>query len=160
MPFAGFLIAEGEMTFVWVIFFSIIGSLVGSLISYYIGMYGGKKFVSKYGKYFLLNEEHLIKTERWFHKKGELTIFVGRFIPVVRHIISIPAGIGRMNIKKFILYTALGAGMWNFILTYFGFILGKNWESIQHYSDYLSWAVLILIGISVIYFIIRRIVKK
>ncbi len=159
MPFAGFLIAEGKMTFFWVILSSIIGSLIGSFLSYYIGLKGGKKFLIKYGKYFLLNKEHLIKTEKWFSKKGELTIFIGRFIPVVRHFISIPAGFGKMNLKKFTLYTVLGAGMWNFFLTYIGFILGNNWDKIKHYSDYLSWSILIILVAALIYVIIRALRK-
>lgn len=160
MPFAGFLIAEGEMTFFWVIFSSIIGSLVGSLLSYYIGYKGGKRFLIKYGKYFLLDEEHLAKTEQWFSKKGELTILIGRFIPVVRHFISIPAGFGKMNLKRFILYTTIGAGIWNSFLTYIGFVLGNNWENISHYSDYLSWGVLIILALAFVYFAVRRIKKK
>lgn len=160
MPFAGFLIAEGEMTFFWVIFSSIIGSLIGSLLSYYIGYKGGKRFLIKYGKYFLLDKEHLAKTEQWFSKKGELTILIGRFIPVVRHFISIPAGFGKMNIKRFILYTAIGAGIWNSFLMYIGFVLGNNWESISHYSDYLSWGVLIILALFLIYFVVKRLNKK
>ncbi len=160
MPFAGFLIAEGEMTFFWVIFSSTIGSLIGSLLSYYLGLYGGEKFILKYGKYFLLNEEHLTKTQKWFNKKGELTILIGRFIPVVRHFISIPAGLGKMNVKRFVIYTAIGAGIWNSFLMYIGFILGKNWESISHYSDYLSWGVLILIVIFGGYLLFKEIKKR
>lgn len=159
MPFAGFLISSGEMTFLYVIIFSTLGSLFGSLLSYYIGVYGGKRFVSKYGKYLLLNEEHLEKTQKWFSKKGELTIFIGRFIPIVRHVISIPAGIGRMNLKRFILYTILGAGIWNFFLAYVGFVLGNNWESISQYFDYLSWGVLIIIVIMGAYFLWKEIKK-
>lgn len=160
MPFAGFLIAEGEMTFFWVVFSSIIGSLIGSLLSYYMGFKGGKKFLIKYGKYFLLDQEHLTRTEQWFSKKGELTILIGRFIPVVRHFISIPAGFGKMNLKRFILYTAIGAGIWNSFLMYVGFVLGNNWESISHYSDYLSWGVLIVLIILGVYFVVRRLNKK
>lgn len=159
MPFAGFLIAEGKMTFFWVILSSIIGSLIGSFLSYYIGLKGGKKFLIKYGKYFLLNKEHLIKTEKWFSKKGELTIFIGRLVPVVRHFISIPAGFGKMNLKKFTLYTVLGAGMWNFFLTYIGFILGNNWDKIKHYSDYFSWGILIILVVALIYVIIKALRK-
>lgn len=159
MPFAGFLIAEGKMTFFWVILSSIIGSLIGSFLSYYIGLKGGKKFLIKYGKYFLLNKEHLIKTEKWFSKKGELTIFIGRLVPVVRHFISIPAGFGKMNLKKFTLYTVLGAGMWNFFLTYIGFILGNNWDKIKHYSDYFSWGILIILVAALIYVIIKALRK-
>lgn len=160
MPFAGFLISSGEMNFLYAVIFATLGSLIGSLLSYYIGIYGGKKFVSRYGKYFLLNKEHLEKTEKWFSKKGELTIFIGRFIPVVRHIISIPAGIGKMNLKKFILYTILGAGIWNSFLTYIGFVLGKNWEAISQYSDYLSWGVLGIIIILGAFFLWKEIKKR
>jgi membrane protein DedA with SNARE-associated domain len=160
MPFAGFLVSTGEMTFLWVIISATLGSLVGSLLSYYLGMYGGKKFVVKYGKYLLLNEEHLMKTEKWFNKKGELTIFVGRFIPVIRHIISIPAGVGKMNIKKFILYTILGAGIWNSILTYVGFALGKNWEKIKEYSDFISWIALGIIIVVGAYFLWKELKKR
>ena len=105
MPFAGFLIARGEMNFPLVIIFSTLGSLVGSLISYYIGKYGGNKVVLRFGKYMFLDETDLMKTEKWFSEKGEKTVFISRFIPVVRHLISIPAGIGKMDLKKFCFYT-------------------------------------------------------
>lgn len=160
MPFAGFLISSGEMSFVYVVLFSTLGSLVGSLLSYYIGRYGGDKFVLKHGKYFLLNQEHLKTTERWFSRKGELTIFIGRFIPVVRHFISIPAGIGKMNLKRFMFYTVVGAGIWNFFLAYVGFVLGNNWDKISHYSDYISWGVLGIIIIIGVYFLVKEIKKR
>lgn len=160
MPFAGFLIASGEMNFLWVVIFATLGSLVGSLISYYIGKYGGNRFVKKYGKYFLLNQEHLENTEKWFSKKGELTILIGRFIPIVRHIISIPAGMGKMNIKRFMIYTVIGAGIWNAFLTYIGLVLGNNWESISQYSDYVSYGVLVILIIVVVWFVYRQIKKK
>jgi membrane protein DedA with SNARE-associated domain len=160
LPFAGFLISRGEMSFIPVILFATFGSLVGSLLSYYLGRYGGKKFVLRYEKYFLLNSEHLINAEKWFSKKGELTIFIGRFIPIVRHVISIPAGIGKMNIKKFSLYTILGAGIWNSFLIYVGFVLGNNWEKIKHYSDYISWVILGIIVLGGLYFLLKEIKKK
>jgi membrane protein DedA with SNARE-associated domain len=160
MPFAGFLIASGEMKFLFVVLSATLGSIFGSLLSYYFGKYGGNRFVLKYGKYFLLNAEHLIKAERWFSKKGELTIFIGRFIPIVRHVISIPAGIGKMNIKKFIIYTIIGAGIWNSFLAYVGFVLGNNWEVIKQYSDYISWGVLGIIVIIGVYFLWKEIKKR
>lgn len=160
LPFAGFLIAKEEMTFLFVVMFSTLGSLIGSLLSYYLGKYGGNKFVLKYGKYFLLNKKHLIDVERWFSKKGELTIFIGRFIPVVRHIISIPAGVGKMNLKKFIFYTVIGAGMWNSFLTYLGFVLGNNWDTIRQYSEYISWGILAIIILFGAYFLWRKIKNR
>lgn len=160
LPFAGFLIAKQEMTFLLVAISSTLGSLIGSLLSYYLGKSGGNKFVLKYGKYFLLNKKHLINAEKWFSKKGELTIFIGRFIPVVRHIISIPAGIGKMNLKKFIFYTILGAGIWNSFLIYFGMILGNNWETIRKYSEHISWGIIAIIILLVVYFLWKEVKRK
>jgi membrane protein DedA with SNARE-associated domain len=160
MPFAGFLISSGEMKFALVVLSATLGSVVGSLLSYYLGRYGGNRFVLRYGKYFLMNEEHLKDTERWFSKKGEITILIGRFIPVVRHVISIPAGIGKMNIKKFMLYTIIGAGIWNSFLAYVGLVLGNNWEKIKQYSDYISWTVLVIILIGGIYFLWKEIKRR
>jgi membrane protein DedA with SNARE-associated domain len=160
MPFAGFLISSGEMKFLFVILFATLGSLAGSLFSYYIGKYGGNRFVFRYGKYFLLNEEHLKNTEKWFSKKGDLTIFIGRFIPIVRHFISIPAGIGKMNLKKFMIYTLIGAGIWNSFLAYIGLVLGNNWETISQYSDYISWGVLVIIVVIGVYFLWKEIKKR
>ena len=145
MPFAGFLISRGDFSFLFVIIASSLGSIVGSLISYYMGKYGGNRLVMKYGKYLLLDAEDLIKTEEWFNKRGEYTIFISRFIPVVRHLISIPAGIGNMNLKRFIIFTITGASLWNFILTYAGYLLGKNWGKIEQYTEPFSIAVAVLL---------------
>jgi len=153
MPFAGFLVAEGKMDLTLVILFSSLGSLFGSLISYAMGFYGGHRFVVKFGKYFLLDTVDLEKTANWFRHQGEKTIFISRFVPVVRHLISIPAGIGKMDLKTFSLYTILGATMWNGFLTWCGLVLGKNWEMVRHYSEYFSIGtaiVLVLAGIVIV----------
>jgi membrane protein DedA with SNARE-associated domain len=121
-----------------------------------MGYYGGNKFVLKLGRYLLLDAADLEKTEKWFQKKGKKTIFVSRFIPVVRHLISIPAGIGNMNLKEFCLYTILGAALWNGFLTYCGYVLGNNWNLVQHYSEYLSLAVAAVLLLAGIYFAYRH----
>lgn len=151
MPFAGFLIESGRFTFAGVVFFSTLGSIVGSLISYYMGYYGGRPIVDKYGKYLLLNHHHLELTEKYFTKKGELTIFISRFIPVVRHLISIPAGMGKMNIWKFSIYTIVGAALWNAFLTYVGMILKDNWNEILKYSSVIDIVIVIALVILIIY---------
>src|SRR3989344_9038650 len=125
MPFAGYLVLQGRFDFWIVLLVSGLGSIFGSVLSYYIGFYGGRPFVLRYGKYLLLDKEHLEWTENWFRKQGNKTIFISRFIPVVRHLISIPAGIAKMAIHKFVIYTFLGATIWNFILLYAGFKLGE-----------------------------------
>lgn len=156
MPFAGFLVASGQLDLIIVAFASTLGSLAGSLISYYIGLKGGKPFVARYGKYFLLNEEHLDRVHRFFEKRGEVTIFFSRFIPVVRHLISIPAGSAKMNLKKFAAFTIAGAAIWNTILVYLGILLKEKWEVIMSYTQYLDILVVIVLIILVIYFIAKR----
>jgi len=142
-----------------VIFFSTLGSLFGSLISYYIGFYGGTPFVKKFGRYFLLREDDLQKTERFFQKHGQKTIFISRFIPVVRHFISLPAGASRMNLGKFILYTTLGAGLWNAFLTWAGFALKENWNRIEQYTKYADYFILLAILIAITIIFSKRVKK-
>src|SRR5450759_1718155 len=96
MPPLGMLVAQGRLSLGWTVLATSLGSIAGSLVSYWLGYYGGKPVVLKLGKYLFLNQEHLAWTEKWFHRHGGVTIFVCRFIPVVRHLISIPAGTGKM----------------------------------------------------------------
>jgi membrane protein DedA with SNARE-associated domain len=160
MPFAGFLVAEGKMSFVAVILTSTLGSLAGSLLSYYIGYYGSYKFVKKFGKYFLLNREHLKKAEKWFSKHGKRTVFFSRFVPGVRHVISIPAGIGKMKLAKFSLFTILGAGIWNTVLLTAGFILEKNWKIVYSYSKYIDIILIFLVIAAIVYYAFYLINRK
>lgn len=153
MPFAGFLIASGDFTFFGVIFFSTLGSLVGSLISYFIGKWGGRAIILKWGKYLLLNETDLIKTEEFFNKRGELAIFISRFIPVVRHLISLPAGVAKMDLFKFSLYTVIGACLWNSFLMITGFYLKQSWSQIIRYAEIIDVVVVAAIIFGLAYFI-------
>ncbi len=156
MPFAGFLIFQQKFSFLGVIFFSTLGSIVGSLLSYYIGFYGGKPFILKYGKYFLLKQEDLTKTENFFAKHGEKTIFISRFIPVVRHLISLPAGAAKMNVFKFSLYTILGAAIWHTFLSWVGFALKQNWQKIEQFTSFLDYFFLAVIIAAIVIFIFKR----
>lgn len=155
MPFAGFLIADGHLTWTYIVAFATLGSLTGSVISYAIGYYGGKAFVLKFGKYLLLKQKDLERSERFFEKHGQITIFIARFIPVVRHFISIPAGAGKMNFLKFCLYTVLGAGIWNLFLTYLGYKLQQNWDSVMKYSHYIDMGVLLVLLVAVGYYLYK-----
>ncbi len=152
MPFAGFLIFTGEFQVLPVIIASTLGSILGSLISYGLGMLG-EPVVLRYGRYLLLNPHHLEWTKKFFDRHGGKTIFICRFIPVVRHLISIPAGLARMSLLPFILYTAVGATLWNGFLTYLGVRLRENWWIIQRYTHILDYFVVAgLIGVTV-YFV-------
>ena len=156
MPFAGFLIYQHSFSFLGVIFFSTLGSIIGSLLSYTIGFYGGKPFIERYGKYLLLKRDDLIKTENFFKKYGEKTIFISRFIPVIRHLISLPAGAAKMNILRFSFYTVAGAAIWNTFLSWVGFSLKQNWQRLEQYLKYVDYLVLATILVILIIFISKR----
>jgi membrane protein DedA with SNARE-associated domain len=162
MPFAGFLIFEGRFTFTAVIFFSTLGSIIGSLLSYYAGAWGGRPFVKRYGKYLLLDLHHLDMTEKFFARYGDKAIFVSRFIPVVRHLISIPAGVGRMSVIKFSIFTIIGAAIWNAFLTYLGYYLKDNWMTVRKYAEYVDIVIVLfmLIGIGYIAYKIIKARRK
>jgi len=160
MPFAGFLIAEKTFTFWQVIFVSTLGSITGSLLSYYAGYFGGMPLVKKFGKYLLLDVQELQVAESFFKKHGDVTIFVCRFIPVVRHLISIPAGTGKMNIVKFSIFTIIGAGMWNAFLTYMGYLLKNNWEEVMKYSHVIDIVVVVFLAALVGLYVYRHLKRR
>lgn len=140
MPFAGFVSwSEGSWIFFWQsVVAATIGNLLGSVILYYIGLLGGRPLVVKYGKYLLVGKKELYNAEEWFRKRGDITIFVGRMMPAVRTVISLPAGMFKMNIAKFIVFTTAGSIPWNVTLAYLGYVLGMNWTIILHYSTYVD----------------------
>jgi membrane protein DedA with SNARE-associated domain len=160
MPFAGFLVAQAKFKMVYVFLASSLGSITGSLISYWMGRKGGNRLVIHFGKYLLLDLADLKKTEAYFERKGEGTIFIGRLIPVVRHLISIPAGIGKMDLKKFTLYTFAGATLWNMFLAWLGYVLGQNWNRIRHYTEPVSYAVVALLVAGFAYFVYHHMKSK
>jgi membrane protein DedA with SNARE-associated domain len=152
MPFAGFLIFTGHFDPVWVMVASTLGSICGSLVSYYMGMLG-EPAVLRYGRYLFLNPHHLEWTKNFFARRGNITIFISRFIPVVRHLISIPAGLASMSLVPFILYTAAGASLWNGFLAYCGIRLKENWRIIQHYTHIIDYLVVAVLLAGLAYFV-------
>jgi len=157
MPFVGFLVVDGKMDLGLAIAVTSLGSIVGSLLSYALGYYGGRPLVLKLGRYMFLNPEDLHRAEIFFHKRqGAVTVFVGRFIPVVRHLISIPAGTGRMPLQPFILSTLAGATLWNSFLLWLGMVLRENWSLVQRYTHILDIIVVVLGVICVVIFLHRR----
>ncbi len=152
MPFAGFLIFTGHFDPWAVMIASSLGSIFGSLLSYGMGMLG-EPVVLRYGRYLLLNPHHLEWTKKFFNRHGGKTIFIARFIPVVRHLISIPAGLARMPLTPFIIYTLVGATLWNGFLTYLGVRLKENWRLIQRYTHVLDYLVLACLLAGLAYFV-------
>ena len=144
---AGYLAYKGEMNMYLVILFGILGSLAGALFNYYFAIKLGRTFSMKYGKYVLISEETILKMEDFFKKHGHISTFSGRLIPVVRQYISLPAGLARMNLFVFSLYTSLGAGIWVIILTLLGYFLGGNEALIKEYLHTIIVVILILLAI-------------
>jgi len=160
LPFAGFLVAQHSLSAAWVVVTATLGSVVGSLISYGIGRFGGKPFLNRYGKYLLLDQDSLAWTEFFFRKNGIATILTARFIPVIRHLISIPAGLGGMKTGPFLLFTILGAGSWNAFLTWFGSVLETRWSSIMHYSHQVDIAIMAFLGMLILLFVVRQLMRR
>ncbi|MCF6340202.1 MAG: DedA family protein [Sulfurimonas sp.] len=154
---AGYLASKGEMSISMIMFAGVGGSIVGAFINYYLAFFVGRKFLKKYGKYFFIKESTLDKMENYFAKHGHISTFIGRLIPGIRQLISIPAGLSRMNIAVFSFYTALGASIWAFILVALGYFIGENQELIGIYLKQIIIGVLVsLILLGYWYYAIQK----
>jgi len=138
-------------------FYGAVGSLIGSLIEYYVSRQGGRPMIEKYGKYILITRKDLARADRWFQTRGELTVFIARMIPGVRGFISIPAGIARMNVVRFSIFTFIGAFPWTLGLAWGGFLLGENYDSIREISKPFDIPIIITGLAGVTWFAWRRI---
>ncbi|MDD2272348.1 MAG: DedA family protein [Desulfuromonadaceae bacterium] len=143
MPPAGYLVYQGKMNMAIAILCGTAGSLIGAYANYYASHYLGRPLILKYGRYVLIPPDKFERVERFFLRHGEISTFIGRLLPVIRHLISIPAGVAGMNHFKFALYTLLGAGLWCTILTLIGYAIGENEQLIMQYSHKaVLWVVL------------------
>ncbi len=160
MPFSGFLIWEEKLSWWPVVLWGTIGNLAGSLVAYYIGRYGGRALVLRYGKYILISSDDVERAEKWFNKYGSASIFFSRLLPVVRTFISLPAGIAKMPIFKFSIYTFFGSLVWSIILAYAGLIAGENWNNLEVYFRKFDWVILVLIILIVGYYLYAKLTHR
>lgn len=162
MPFSGFLVGSGKFNLWLIVLVGTAGNLVGSLLAYILGYYGEdlfvRKFIRKYGKYVLISEHEYERSEKWFRKYGEIIVFVSRLLPAVRTYISLPAGIAKMNIVKFTIYTTIGSFLWSLLLTYIGVALGSKWHTIGSYFHAFD-AIIAAVGLLFVFWYIRRKIK-
>ncbi len=152
---AGYLASKGDMSLTLAIVIGTLGSLSGALFNYYLAKKYGRKGVLKFGKYFFFTEEKLQKMERFFVEHGSFSTFVARLIPGVRQFVSLPAGLSAMNLKKFMLYTTLGAGIWVIVLALLGYFIGGNEELIKSYLHEIVLGTLFLIIVGSIAYVYR-----
>jgi len=153
---AGYLAYKGEMNVYIVVLVGILGSVAGALFNYYLAVHFGRAFILRYGKYFFIKEETLDKLEAFFTKHGELSTFNGRLIPGIRQLISLPAGLARMNIAKFSFYSGLGAGIWVIVLVALGYLLGSKEELINEYLQNATLIALVCVVLITIFYAIRH----
>jgi membrane protein DedA with SNARE-associated domain len=161
LAYGGYLVSIGEISFPGAVIAGTIGGIIAQWFLYWLGRYGGRPFLNKYGKYILIRSHHIDVAEQWFSKYGKGVIFTARFIPVVRHAISIPAGIGKMSFVKFTTYTILAIIPWSILFLYLGMTLGTKWELInQAAKPYVTPAIVIAIMITCIYVLFKWKNKK
>lgn len=161
LPFAGYLIDRGVYSPVGVFTAATTGSLVGALILYGLGAWFGedrvRAFVRRFGRWLFLREADVDRAEQWFIRHGAKAVLFGRLVPVVRSLVSLPAGVARMPILPFVLFTVVGSGVWNAILIGFGWYLGTRWETVLEYISFLEYATIALIVFLVLRFVWRRV---
>src|SRR5688500_17434977 len=138
MPFSGYLVSTGQFSMLGVTMAGAIGNVLGYLVAYYVGVWGGRPFVEQYGQYFLVSRRDLEMADRWFLKYGEAAVLISRMLPVVRTFISLPAGIVRMNVPRFVLFSFIGAVPWCYLLAYIGLKLGERWDGLREYFHHLD----------------------
>lgn len=156
MPFSGYLASVGRFNIWLVSVAGALGCVFGSIAAYWVGIWGGRAFIFRYGKYVLISHKDLATAERFFERYGDWAIFFSRLMPIVRTFISLPAGIARMHFTKFIIYTFLGSLPWCFALAYVGKVLGENWQNIRGYFRGADIVIIVVILLGIAFFLYRH----
>ncbi|MDY0123010.1 DedA family protein [Sulfurimonas sp.] len=157
---AGYLASKGDMNMGMIMLSALGGSMAGAFINYFLALFLGRKILKKYGKYFFISEDALLKMDTYFQKHGHISTFIGRLVPGIRQLISIPAGLARMNLAVFSTYTALGAGIWALILVMLGYFIGENQELIESYLKQITIGVLMTLVLLASWYIYYQKTKR
>ncbi len=156
MPFAGYLVTTGHFTLWGTALAGAIGCVVGSIPAYYLGKLGGRRAIERYGKWVLISPRDLELADRLFQKYGEIVIFAARLLPVVRTFIAFPAGVSKMNLPRFYLYTFVGSFIWCYLLAWLGKIFGENWQDLKPYFHRFSTAIAVLLIAGFVFYVYRH----
>jgi len=161
MPLAGWMLIKNEALSAWYILlagvYGALGNTIGSVIAYEVGIWGGRPFLNKYGRYILISQHDLDRADCWFARRGSWSVFTSRLLPVIRTFISLPAGIAKMPRIKFAIYTFVGSFIWSAGLAYGGYQLGEHWEQIRVFMRPFDPVVITLIIILIAYYIYRHV---
>ena len=152
---AGYLAAKGYLHLGYILFWSILGTLGGALFSYYIALYFGRMLLIKYGKYFFINEHKLSQIEAFFQKHGPISAFSGRMLPGIKHFISLPAGLGKMDFKTFTIYSTFGAIIWVSIIIAVGYLIGNNEHLINKYLKQINIGLIVFTVVVTVFYILK-----
>jgi membrane protein DedA with SNARE-associated domain len=156
LAYGGYLVQQGHINFIGAVFFGTVGGVIAQLFIYWIGRYGGRPILEKYGKYILIQKKHIDVSEAWFLKYGSGVIFTARFIPVARHAISIPAGMAKMPVSKFLLLTTLAVIPWSVLFVYLGMLLGEQWQHVDEKAGpYIMPILLGALALLIVYLIVK-----
>jgi len=156
MPFSGYLVHKGVHTLWGVSLAGALGCVVGSIPAYYLGMYGGRPLIERYGRYVLMSRQDLDMADRWFARHGEAIVFIARLLPVIRTFIAFPAGVARMDMRRFILYTFAGSLPWCLGLAYIGMVMGENWPTLREYFHRFDLVIGAAIVAGVVWYVRRH----
>ncbi len=151
----GILAGQGVFSFWGAFITGLLGSVFCAIIIYYMGYFGGKGFAMKYGKYFFMKDNEVEKSNSWFNKYGLIAACIGRNVPIVRTLVSLPIGIARLSFKRFLLYTIIGSIPWTFVFVYFGYALGNNWVILKQVTSRLKVPIIILLAVLVVSWIYK-----
>ncbi|WP_239618594.1 DedA family protein [Cohnella mopanensis] len=161
LGYAGYLVFQDIISFPVAVICGVIGAILQQWLLYAIGRYGGRPFLDKFGKYLHLKSKHIDTAERWFDKYGPMIVFTGRFVPVMRQVVSIPAGMARMSLWQFTWLTVLASVPWSILFVWVGYTLGDKWETIdKEASKYVQPAILIALALLVGYFVYQYLRKR
>ncbi|MBO7079897.1 MAG: DedA family protein [Bacilli bacterium] len=155
----GILASQGIFTFWGAFLIGLIGSVFCAIVIYLMGYFGGRPFIKKYGKYFFMKEEDILKSDSWFNKYGMLSALIGRNFPIVRTLISLPIGITKQPFIKFLIYTTIGSIPWTLAFVYVGYSLGENWIILSTYVGYLKNPIRVVLVLLILIFIYKKIKK-
>lgn len=161
LPVAGYVASQGQMSLAWAIVGATVGAVVGAIALYGLGVWFGRARLRRWlDRLPLMEVEDLDRAEAWFERHGGQAVLIGRCVPIVRSLVSIPAGLERMPVPTFLLYTAVGSAVWNSALVVAGYALGSQWEDVGHYSDYINYAVYVVVAVLVVRFVWTRLRRR